>query len=230
MDVMRSIHLALLAALFTGAVAQPLASEVLSVVYDPTLPSRTSARVPAAATRAVSAGLTKLKSSLPADCPALNTVRAYSTATGAFTRKNASEQLHLVEVCEFVLVAVITEGAQVRAASTFSPPGRLIEGFAARDINADGLSELAVAMDYGDGGCGSHQLLLLQFPAGTPRPLGELGVKLNCAPEVGAPGFDYRVYVSKGKTPVFIGVDRAHAGRLVRLSLKRANVMIPASR
>ena len=222
---MRPVRFLLLTALLSGASARQGKDQALSVLYDPALPSATFSGVPAAARNVVAQGLQRLKTDLKPWCKGTPAARAYAVANGSFSRAAVREQVHLTEICGGLMMAVVTAEGRVLHATVFEPLGALVEGFAARDVNADGLSEVVLVTEYGDGGCASRQLMLLQFPAGKLRPLGELWVKLSCVVEMGPENrHDYRVYVRKGKAPAFIGVDRLRPGRLAQLTLKRVNL------
>ena len=105
----------------------------------------------------------------------------------------------------------------------FRSYGFASEFYGVRDINLNGTDELALVWGSADGGGSIGVLALLEQ---TPKSLGALGqvhvyqsdgTDMDRKPVIS----DWKVYVIKGNSPVFIATPKSGVGAPVRLSLDK---------
>ena len=165
-------------------------------------------------------------------CPPRDT-RVRGRATGSFTRAGASQSAYLVFGCRVTLETesyglLIYEGSRLLSSTHLTLTdvfGFAREFYAARDLNRNGLSELALRWSTADGCCTLERLSLFEFREIGLSALGELPVLLEGAennPGGGFTNFNYTLYVQKGPRPVFIGVDALNKKFPTVLELEKA--------
>ena len=94
-----------------------------------------------------------------------------------------------------------------------------------RDLNNNGLSELALRWSTGDGCCALERLTLLEFSQAGWEALGELPVSFNFEQlSTNFYDYQYKLFVQKGPRPIFVGVDLTHQNIPSVLELSEAQL------
>jgi hypothetical protein len=157
-------------------------------------------------------------------------------AKGSFTRPKSDQLLYIVEPCTGPIVGDVTptavmvyEKAQLVSAFRFSSTSiytGLREGFGVRDVDQNGLSELALVTSGGDG-CGAWTYLdLVQWKTKIPTALGSLSAALHdCGDST-----EYTLYVNKAPKPTFVGAEFARNLKLTLLELGKPSITITTLR
>ena len=212
------------------------APQTLPVLYDSSIktiaPSASSAEISRLYQELLRVAGTQLKnqcfdSKLPA------TPELSGLARGAFTRKGAAQVAWMFQLCPTKRYQdsgfyglVIVENQRVVGVSSVqltSVYGFATELYGVRDINLNGTDELALVWGSADGGGSIGVLALLEQ---TPKSLGALGqilvyqsdsIDVDRKPVTS----DWKAYVIKGNSPVFIGTLKSGVGAPVRLSLDK---------
>ena len=157
-----------------------------------------------------------------------------ATAKGSFTRVKSDQTVYMVEPCIGPIVGDVTPTAvmvyeQGKLISAFRFSSNTIytglrEGFGVRDIDQNGLSELALVTFGGDACADWTYLDLIQWASAKPISLGSLNVARNdCGKSTG-----YTVYVNKNSKPTFVGVEAARNLKLALLELGKPSMTITA--
>ena len=235
--------LVLLGCLFAGlaALAQPQRQGAMSVLYDP----KSKASAPKLEPKLLAQIIKDLRS-IPAlkdmrtdancvqgpETSALPSPPVTGVAVGAFTKDKANQTAYLVEPCTgpiqgdafATVVAVYEAGKLVTAVSLRSvfPFTRLVEAYGVKDVDRNGLSELALVTHGGDG-CGTWTYLdLIQWVRQTPSSLGSLAVAFGGCDD----NAEYTVYVNKSPKPTFVGAEFGRDLKLTLLELQKPNVTL----
>jgi hypothetical protein len=121
----------------------------------------------------------------------------------------------------------LVEAQKIIQAYQLRVPGRLAETYSVKDINLNGLREIALMYDWEDGcdgRCTFRSLDLLEFKSGK--------LQLNASLMVARGGdvspqyrFTYTVYVLKGSKPIFVGVHSAGKNSLTFLNVARSSFL-----
>jgi hypothetical protein len=157
-------------------------------------------------------------------------------AKGSFTRPKSDQLLYIVEPCTGPITGDTTPTAVVvyekeKLVSAFRFSSTTIftgfrEGFSVRDIDQNGLSELALVQSGGDG-CGGWTLLdLVQWKSQKPVSLGSLAVGSVACDVV----TQYTVYVNKAPKPTFVGAEFGRDLKLTLLELGKPSITITTLR
>lgn len=154
-------------------------------------------------------------------------------ARGAFTRKGAVQVAWLLELCYtkrytengFYGLVIVENGQFVRVSSIQLTMiyATTKELYSLRDINLNGTDELALVWNWGDAGeFENHLALLEQTPKGMST-LGQLLVYRYIDAELNdnADIDDWKVFVLKGKPPVFVAISKSGKPSPVKLSLDK---------
>ena len=212
------------------------APQTLPVLYDSSIkvpvPSASSSDIARVYKELLRVGGAQIKNQCFDDkLPA--TPKLIGLARGAFTRKGSSQTAWLFESCAtkryqdsgFYGLVIVENQRVVRVSSVqlTSVYGFATELYGVRDINLNGTDELALVWGSADGGGSIGVLALLEQ---TPKSLGALGqilvyqsdsIDIDRKPVTS----DWKAYVIKGNSPVFIGTLKSGVGAPVRLSLDK---------
>jgi len=161
--------------------------------------------------------------------------RVRGRASGSFTRATAKQTAYLVFGCWATLESesyglLVYEGSRLISSSHLTRTdafGFAREFYAVRDLNQNGLSELALRWFTGDGCCLLERLSLLELGKTGLQALGELAISFKGAennPGGGLVNFDYTLYVQKGPRPVFLGLDAVNKNLPSVLELQKAQL------
>ena len=159
-----------------------------------------------------------------------------AVAKGSFTRSKSDQVLYIIEPCTGPLAGDMTPTAVLvyekeKLVSVFRFSSTIIftgfrEGFSVRDIDQNGLSELAVVMSGGDGCGGWTNLHLIQWKSQQPFPFGTLNVaSVGCGSST-----EYTLYVNKATTPTFVGAEYGRDLKLTLLKLEKPSITITTLR
>jgi hypothetical protein len=159
-----------------------------------------------------------------------------AVAKGSFTRPKSDQLLYIVETCvgpsvgdNTASTVMIYEKEKLISVYKFVSNGLFTgfrEGFSVRDIDQNGLSEVALVQSGGDG-CGGWTLLdLVQWKSQKPVSLGSLTVGSVACDVV----TDYTVYVNKSPKPTFVGAEFARNLKLTLLELSKPSITITTLR
>jgi hypothetical protein len=159
-----------------------------------------------------------------------------NVAKGSFTRAKSDQLVYFVEPCTgpivgdvFPTAVMVYEKEKLISAFRFSTTSiytGLQEGFSVRDIDQNGLSELALIMSGGDGCGGWTSLDLIQWKAQKASSLGSFFVASHDCGETS----EYTVYVNKAPKPTFVGAEFARNLKLTLLELGKPSITITALR
>ncbi len=155
-------------------------------------------------------------------------------ARGAFTRKGSSQVAWFFNLCETEIVSgfyslVIVENERVVHVSSLNLLKIHMlanELYSLRDINLNGIDELALLMVSGADGNPSPEtvLTLLEHSDQKLKALGQFQVYEFYSQELTGDtvsDVDWKVYVVKGNPPVFIAMRQDGRGPPVRLTLDK---------
>jgi hypothetical protein len=104
--------------------------------------------------------------------------------------------------------------------------GAIQEFYAVKDVNQNGLSEIAVVGNWGDGAGGGRDLDLIDWGNSSPKPLGSLRVAFGFADPDHPVLHQYTVYVVKSPKPVFVGLEADNKIQLTLLPLEKPSVLV----
>ena len=212
------------------------APQTLPVLYDSSIktpaPSAPSSDIARVYKELLTAGGTRLeKKCFEGKLPAAP--KLAGLARGAFTREGAAQVAWMFQLCltkryqdsGFYGLVIVENQRVVRVSSVqlISVYGFATELYGVRDINLNGTDELALVWGSADGGGSIGVLALLEQ---TPKSSGALaqilvyqsdGTDMDRKPVIS----DWKVYVIKSNSPVFIGTPKSGVGAPVRLSLDK---------
>jgi hypothetical protein len=156
---------------------------------------------------------------------------------GSFTRPKSQQTAYVLSFpsClsshsddDWRMVAIY-EGSALKSgylvAST-SGIGVIDEFYAVKDVNQNGLTEIALVSSWADGGGGGTYLDLIDWSAASPKPLGSLRVAFGFADPNHPELHQYTVYVAKNAKPVFVGLEAGSKTQLTLLPLEKPNVFV----
>jgi hypothetical protein len=179
----------------------------------------------------------RCQSGEPLDQPEIKGV-----TTGAFTRVRATQTAYVLELCGLkaalgqpLFGVVIYEDKKIVAYSHVHIPyaGGIVEAYSVRDINLNGLSELAIVWGAGDGFCPDTSLTLLEFKQSVLATLGETKVlRYFETSQDKDPCSELAIYVNKSTNPTFVGIElflkrNPMLLKLEKSTLKLTNFKIP---
>jgi hypothetical protein len=129
-------------------------------------------------------------------------------AIGPFTRSSRTEEIaYLVAICEIhdwlTYAILIYDGPHLVKKMILETSGAYAsvnEIYAVRDLNQNGLREIAIVSSYGDGGFFAQELMLLEHKNGVFRNIGGFSVGLFS----GGTETKNKIYVFKSKKPRFM--------------------------
>jgi hypothetical protein len=157
-------------------------------------------------------------------------------AKGSFTRAKSNQLVYFVEPCTgpivgdvFPTAVMVYEQEKLISAFRFSTTSiytGLREGFSVRDIDQNGLSELALVTSGGDGCGGWAYLDLVQWKNQRPNSLGSLNVASHDCGE----STEYTLYVNKSPKPTFVGAEYGRDLKLTLLELGKPFITITTLR
>ena len=230
----------LLLCLIASSVA---AQQAMSVLFDSKLPSKSidltqaqRVRVTADALRVAGAALRK--HCAPIDPWDGKTMKLETVLSGSFTRKNSKQTAHVFSpdcASGFMAgswrVVTVHETSNLVNAYLLTSKHRFFmlgnERYAVRDVNQNGYSEIAWLMVSAEGDLTTAKSLdLLDWDGAGARALGYLEFKYSVATDQYREDRVYTVYVSKGKTPTFVGLEGGAQPKLTLLSLEEPRIQI----
>lgn len=216
----------------THAVAGSQRPTPAAVLYDPKIKTPEPKLNPALEGRIMEDAAGMKDAQGRALCPPRDT-RVRGVASGSFTRAKAKQTAYLVFGCRVTLETetyglLIYENSRLISSSHLTVTdlyGLAREFYGVRDLNNNGLSELALRWSTGDGCCFFESLALLEWKGVGWKTLGQLpllyGEDENNLSS-GFINFNYTLYVQKGARPVFVGVDALNKNLPTVLELERA--------
>jgi len=228
------------------ALAQPApAPQGMNVLYDAKSPSSLKNGVPRALVALTKSAVNIARIALKARCHEGRPIepdnpvfsQAFAAASGAFTRPGAKQTALLYAACahkdaegELFVIAVAENQTilQVSLVHVDVVYAALLDAYGVRDVNGNGLSELALVWHSGDGCCGMKRLDLLEFGT-SPRGAGALPIEWFQGNGHGIDtdaSYAYTVYAARASKPTFVGVEYAARSRVALLPLGRSNLRI----
>jgi hypothetical protein len=156
--------------------------------------------------------------------------------TGSFTRSKSQQTAYIIQFpCltgrsddNWRMVAIY-EAAILKSAYLVTYTngiGAIQEFYAVKDVNQNGLSEIAVVGSWADGGGGGRDLDLIDWSNASPKPLGRLRVGFGYADPDHPEFHEYIVYVAKGTQPVFVGLEAGSKTQMTLLPLEKPSVLV----
>jgi hypothetical protein len=227
------------------AVSSSVAQQEMGVLYDPKIPAAVlnipTAQQQKIVNQAISFGSSIIKKSC-----AFGTVwdgksgTLEARMTGSFTRPKSQQIVYVIQFpCltgrsdDNWRMVTIYEGSVLKSGYLVTYTvgvGGIQEFYAVKDVNQNGISEIAVVSVWGDGPGSGRDLDLIDWKANVPNSLGHLSVSSAMYNRESKKGevHQYTVYVAKSAKPVFVGIELGSKTQLTLLSLEQPNVlMIP---
>jgi hypothetical protein len=224
------------------AVSSGVAQQEMGVLYDPKIPAAVL-NIPLAQKQKIvfeasRFGAKTIKKSCAFDSVwdgKSGTVEA--RMTGSFTRPKSQQTAYVIQFpCltghsddNWRMVAIYEEAILKSAylVTYTNGIGAIKEFYAVKDVNQNGLSEIAVVSIWGDGPGSGTDLALIDWNSNAPKPLGTLRVASrfygnSSAGEV----HEYIVYVAKGVQPVFVGLELGSKTQMTLLPLEKPSVLV----
>jgi hypothetical protein len=233
---MRKIWIGLILIAFSSGIAQ----QQMSVLYDPNVPSPKPKLAAAQASHIILESLLKAKPLLHDYCQEdFSRASVRNVARGSFTRLKSNQTVYAIAPCPYggftdstnANIAVISiyeaDTRIVSYAVNWFDVGVLVEMYSLKDIDQNGLSEIAFVTDYADGACSAKTIHLAEFSQAKLNGIGSVGQSLRCAEEAGPMGaHDYTIFVSKGTKPVFVGYEMKKKPTLALLNLEKSRLQL----
>jgi hypothetical protein len=224
------------------AVSSSVAQQEMGVLYDPKIPAAVLNILTAQQQKIVNQAISFGSSIIKKSC-AFGTVwdgksgTLEARMTGSFTRPKSQQIVYVIQFpCltgrsddNWRMVAIY-EGSVLKSGYLVTYTvgiGVIKEFYAVKDVNQNGLSEIAVVSIWGDGPGSGTDLNLIDWSSNAPKPLGNLRVasRLYGDPN-GDEVHEYTVYVAKSPKPVFVGIELGSKTQLTLLSLEQPNVLV----
>lgn len=217
------------------------APQALPVLYDSSIktpaPNASSSDITRVYKELLRVGGTQLKNQcFEGKLPA--TPKLSGLARGAFTRKGAAQGAWLFELCPtkrhmdsgFYGLVILENGRTVRVSSLQLTMvyATATELYSLRDLNLNGLDELALVWNWGDAGESENYLTLLEQTPKALSTLGQLLVYQSIDTQLSgnADIFDWKVFVLKGNPPTFVATSKSGKPSPVKLSLDKPSLEI----
>jgi hypothetical protein len=235
---MKKLFLALLFIAFSSSVAQ----QEMGVLYDPKIPAATL-NIPKAQRQKIVNQAISFGSSIIKKSCASGTVWDGKSGTlearmmGSFTRPKSQQTAYIIRFPSCLTghsddnwrMIAIYEGSMLKSGYLVTYTigvGGIKEFYSVKDVNQNGLSEIAVVSTWGDAGAYGTVLDLIDWSATNPKPLGSLSVVSFYAypdhPEL----HEYTVYVAKSRMPIFVGLEAGSKTQLTLLPLEKPSVLV----
>jgi hypothetical protein len=228
--------------LLVFAVSSVVAQQEMGVLYDPKIPAAPLNMSVVQRQKIVNQTIQFGSSVIKKSCDSSSnwdgksgTVEA--RMTGSFTRSKSQQTAFVVNLSSCLSghgdynwqMVAIYEAAILKNAYlvTYTKGlGATPEFYAVKDVNQNGLSEIAVVGSRGDGGGGGRDLDLIDWGNSSPKPLGSLRVAFGFANPDHPEFHEYTVYVAKSPKPVFVGLEAGSKTQLTLLPLEKPSVLV----
>jgi hypothetical protein len=197
-----------------------VSAQNMPVLYDPNLKSKNPVQLESQVLSDVFTSAAKSQKDFCAGkLPSASGIKL----SGSFTRAHSNQVAYVVLGCttndETIFYLASYESSALLNLYRLIVPGKLREAYAIKDINTNNLSELAFVYDWEDGCdgvCTFKNLDIAEFKN------SNLISKTSLIVERGGGildeyRFNYTVYVSRGSTPLFVGVDSSKPSILTKL-------------
>jgi hypothetical protein len=229
--------------LLVFAVSSVVAQQEMGVLYDPKIPAAVlnipTTQKQKIAAQAIQFGLSTIKNFCysPSELDGKTGILE-ARMTGSFTRPKSQQIAYVTQIpCgtghsdDYWRLIAIYEGTVLKSGYLVTYTvgiGAIREFYAVKDVNQNGLSEIAVVSVWGDGPGSGTDLDLIDWNTNAPKPLGHLSVSSAMYDDESGKSdvHRYTVYVAKSPKPVFVGLEAGSKTQLTLLPLEKPSVLV----